>query len=107
MAEQSQGRHTHGRIRPITAMLALVAVLGVSSAFIAYAADPQLDQADQALQKADALLEASQPGVVSPLAKVRFTLHVNRARALVARARQQLAAAKAAVDGQGQLPVAP
>jgi hypothetical protein len=107
MAEQSQGLRPPGRIRPATAILALVAVLGVSSAIVAYAADPQLDQADAALQKADALLEASQSGAVPPLVKVRFALHVNRARALIARARRHVAAAKAAVDGQLQPPVVP
>ena len=39
---------------------------------VASAADPRLDEADAALQKTQALLEASQAGVVSAQAQHRF-----------------------------------
>lgn len=74
-------------------------VLGQPSASrVAGAADPQLDEADAALQKAKALLEVSQPGGVSDQARHRFEKAVARAIADVEDAREQIAEAKAAVD---------
>jgi hypothetical protein len=65
---------------------------------VAGAADPRLDEADAALQKAQALLESSQSGGVSGQAQHRFQKAVARAIADVEDARDQIAEAKAAVD---------
>jgi hypothetical protein len=73
------------------------AVLGFGIG-VAGAADPRLDEADAALQKAQALLEASQSGGVSEQAQHRFEKAVARAIADVEDARKQIAEAKAAVD---------
>jgi len=64
----------------------------------ALAADPRLDEADQALQKAGALLEASQAGVVTDKQQKQFDRAVAKALAAVADARTQIVEAKAAVD---------
>ena len=65
---------------------------------IAVAADPRLDEADAALQKARALLEASQSGTVSNQAQRRFDRAVARGIVDIDAARQQIVEAKAAVD---------
>ena len=64
----------------------------------ALAADPRLDEADAALQKAGALLEASQAGVVTEKQQKQFDRAVTKALAAVADARAQIVEAKAAVD---------
>jgi hypothetical protein len=64
----------------------------------ALAADPRLDEADTALQKAGALLEASQAGVVTAKQQKQFDRAVAKALGAVAEARAQIAEAKAAVD---------
>ena len=78
--------------------LALSAVaigLGVG---IAQAADQRLDEADLALQKAYALVEASQTGAVSPKAQKEFDKAVAQALVDITSARAEIVAAKAAVD---------
>jgi hypothetical protein len=65
---------------------------------IAVAADPRLDEADAALQKARALLEASESGTVSNQAERRFEKAVGRGIVAIDAARQQIVEAKAAVD---------
>jgi hypothetical protein len=64
----------------------------------AVAADQRLDEADLALQKAAALLEASQAGVVTEKQQRQFDRAVAKALDAVAEARTQIAEAKAAVD---------
>jgi hypothetical protein len=85
-------------------LLAVAAVLCAAAvAFgvgVAGAADPRLDEADLALQKAQALLEASQSGLLpdQTQAQHRFDKAVARAIADVQQAREEIAAAKAAAD---------
>ena len=74
------------------------AIIGGIAAGSADAADPQLDQAMQALQKAEALLLASQPGVVPPKAESEFDRHTMRAVDAIQRAMDQVEAAQDAVD---------
>ena len=64
----------------------------------AVAADQRLDEADMALQKAGALLEASQAGVVTDKQQKQFDRAVSKAIAAVDESRAQIAEAKAAVD---------
>jgi hypothetical protein len=64
----------------------------------ALAADPRLDEADAALQKAGALLEASQAGVVTEKQQRKFDRAVAKALDAVGEAREQIVIAKAAVD---------
>lgn len=84
------------------ALLLAVAVLSAAvlgfGIGVAGAADPRLDEADAALQKAQALLEASQSGSVPEQAQHRFEKAVARAIADVEHAREEIADAKAAVD---------
>jgi hypothetical protein len=65
---------------------------------IARAADPRLDETDLALQKAVALLEASQTGGVDPKTQRLFDKAVARAIADVEDARASITDAKNAVD---------
>jgi hypothetical protein len=74
------------------------AALGIGIG-VAQAADPRLDEADASLQKAEALLQVSQPGVTSERAQKEFAKAVARAIADVEDARAQIVDAKAAVDG--------
>jgi hypothetical protein len=92
----SVGRPRRSQLLLVAATVS-AAVLGFSIG-VAGAADPQLDEADAALQKAQALLEASQSGSVSEQAQHRFQKAVARAIADVEDAREQIAEAKAAVD---------
>jgi hypothetical protein len=87
---------TRTRLFVVAAVVCLV-VIGVAIG-AARAADPRLDEADAALQKAQALLEASQPGVASEKAQRRFARAVARAVADVEDARAEIAIAKDAVD---------
>jgi hypothetical protein len=80
----------------IAAVVAVtVAGFGVG---VAGAADPRLDEADAALQKAQALLEASQSGGIPPQAQRRFERAVAKAIADVEDARARIVEAKLAVD---------
>lgn len=83
-------------------LLAAVVASALGMAFgvgIAWAADQRLDEADLALQKARALLEASQTGGnVSDKAQHRFDRAVARAVANIDDARAQIVKAKEAVD---------
>jgi hypothetical protein len=81
----------------VAAVLAAVALgYGIGAAT---AADPRLDEADAALQKADALLAASQSGGgLSDQDQHKFDKAVGRARDDVADARLRIAEAKAIVD---------
>jgi hypothetical protein len=87
---------SRGRLAGAGATVAALAIgFGIGTA---QAADPRLDEAQQALQKAAALVEASQPGVVSEQAERRFERHRNRALDSIERASAQIDAAEDAVD---------
>jgi hypothetical protein len=80
----------------VAAVIAAVALgYGIGAAT---AADPRLDEADLALQKADALLTASQSGGLSDQDQHKFDKAIARARDDVADARLRIAEAKAIVD---------
>ena len=77
-------------------ILAVVATaFGIGTA---YAADQRLAEADAALQKAAALLEASESGVASPKTQKEFDKAVGQALAGIASARAEILAAQNAVD---------
>jgi hypothetical protein len=91
------------RLRRLSSTAKLVAALGValSVGFVAavYAADPRLEQADGALEKAEALVLASQTGGgVPPWVQQAFDRRRQRAVDLINRARAQVAAAQDVVD---------
>ena len=91
------------RLRRLSSTAKLVAALGValSVGFVAavYAADPRLEQADGALEKAEALVLASQTGGgVPPQVQERFDRRRERAVDLINRARAHVAAAQRVVD---------
>lgn len=82
----------------VAAVIAAVALgYGIG---VATAADPRLDEADAALQKADALLAASQSGGLSDQDQHKFDKAVSRAMEDVGDARLRIAEAKAIVDNQ-------
>jgi multidrug resistance efflux pump len=81
------------------AVLASALAIGIGiGASVGSAADQRLDDADNALQKASALLEASEAGVVSEKQQKQFDRAVARAIAHVDQAREQIMNAKDAVD---------
>jgi hypothetical protein len=86
-------------VLPLVALVLSAAAIGFGVG-VAGAADPRLDEADLALQKAEALLQASQSGLLpeQTQAQHRFDKAVERALAGVAQAREEIAAAKAAAD---------
>jgi hypothetical protein len=100
MTENSDRRHTPSRRHPVRG-IALAGTLAIGiclgAAFV-HAADPQLDQAFGALEKAAALVDASQAGNVSPRAQRRFDRHLARARAHIQAAMNQVMAAAAVAD---------
>jgi hypothetical protein len=75
--------------------LALGICLG--AAFV-HAYDPRLGEALGALEKAAALVDASQAGNVSPRTQRRFDRHRDRARAHIHAAMNQVMAAAAVAD---------
>jgi hypothetical protein len=79
----------------VTAVAALVLALWIG---VARAADPRLDEADLALQKAEGLLEAAQSGSTDTKVQHRFDRAVARAIGNVERARARIVDAKDAVD---------
>ena len=78
-----------------TAVAALALGLWIG---VARAADQRLDEADLALQKAQALLEAAQSGSTDPKIQHRFEKAVARAITDVEHARAKIVDAKDAVD---------
>ena len=79
------------RFPPFLAVLALAMLvsLGVGRA---HAHDVRLDEAVQALQKAQALLESSQADGVPPKVEKKFDRRVERALNLIQRAMEQIRA---------------
>jgi hypothetical protein len=85
--------------RVLVLVFVLLAVATAYSIGIARAADPRLTEADQALQKAAALLEASQTGgTVSPQAQKRFDKSIAQGLTDIAAARAEIVAAIEAAD---------
>jgi hypothetical protein len=90
------GRRT---LRRALIAVALTAALAAGfAAGVVYAADPRLDLAFDALLKAEALLLASDAGVVSDKVRHEFEKHVERAVLRVQDAMDAIIAAKNAVD---------
>jgi hypothetical protein len=85
---------------PFACSVVLVAAAIAFGVGVAGAADPRLDEADLALQKAEALLQASQSGLLpdQTQAQHRFDKAVARAIADVQQAREEIVAAKSAAD---------
>ena len=79
----------------VTAVAALVLGLWIG---VTRAADPRLDEADLALQKAEGLLEAAQSGTTDPEVQHRLDRAVSRAIESVERARARIVDAQDAVD---------
>jgi hypothetical protein len=84
------------------AILALSAAMtiGYLSARLQAAHDPRLDEAFAALQKAFALVEASQTGGAPPPIQRQFDKHRERALELITRAMEEVVLAGEATDGQ-------
>jgi hypothetical protein len=85
---------------PLAFSVVLIAAAIAFGVGVAGAADPRLDEADLALQKAEALLQASQSGLLpdQTQAQHRFEKTVERAIADVQQAREEIVAAKSAAD---------
>ena len=98
--EQALGERSNdmGMSNLVNALICAAAILGGIVAGSADAADPQLDQALQALQKAEALVLASQAGLVPPKVESQFDRHTMRAVDAIQRAMDQIEAAQGAVD---------
>ncbi len=85
--------------RPLLLAAAVLAALTIGFTIgVAQAADQRLDDARLALEKAQALVEASQPGGIPEKAERRFERHRGRALDHIAKAMEQIGAAKDAVD---------
>lgn len=89
------------RTAGIATAVAVAAAVGLSAS-AAHAADPRLDEADAALQKAAALLESAQSGSSDARVQRRFEHHRQQALDAIARSRAHIAAAKSAVDNPQQ-----
>ena len=105
--DQDSRRHTRTRLPALALALAVTIALGTGFAVVVYAADPRLDEADQALQKAEALLLSSSAAGTSPKVQKQFDRDVGRAVDLIDRARAHVKAAKDAVDDELGLASAP
>ena len=83
------------------AALALSAAIGFGYLVgIAQAHDPRLDEAFQALQKAYALVEASQTGGATPQVQHQFDARRQRALELITRAMEAVVKTAEVTDGQ-------
>ncbi len=92
-------QRTPGRRRRLAALAPVVAALVVGYGVgIAHAADPQLDQALLALEKAEALVQNSSAEGAPEQVQRRFDRHTDRAVSDIERAMSQIAAAKDAYD---------
>lgn len=100
MTEMSNRPRTPSR-RPPVRRIALAGTLAIGiclgAAFV-HAYDQRLDEALGALEKAAALVDASQAGNVSPRTQRRFDRHRDRARAHIQAAMNQVMAAAAVAD---------
>ena len=85
------------RMVVLLAVLLTVAAVGLGIG-VAYAADARLDLADDSLENAAALLEASQAGPVDAKTQKEFDKAIARALSSIAEARVDIADAKSAVD---------
>ena len=94
-----------GPTRPYVSRVVVAIALSVAMAFgylvaIVQAHDPRLDEALQALQKAFALVEASQTGGAPHQVQHQFDRHRERAMELITRAMDEVVTAGAVADGQ-------
>ncbi len=88
-----------GRRRRLAALAAVVAAVAVGYGVgVAQAADPQLDQALLALEKAETLVANSSADGVPEQVQRRFDRHTGRAVAHIEQAMSEIAAAKDAYD---------
>lgn len=85
----------------------MLRVVAISAAFafgyliaIVHAHDVRLDEAFQALQKAQALVEAAQTGGAPPRTQRLFDRHRERALECIARAMEDVVRAGEVADGQ-------
>jgi hypothetical protein len=93
--------HIRKCFAPRILVLVAIALSAVAVGFglgTARAADPNLDLADAALEKAYVLVDLSQTGGVSPKQQKEFDKAIADALKEIAAARADIAAAKAAVD---------
>ena len=91
--------------RPYVSRAVVAIVLSASMTFgylvaSVKAHDPRLDEAFQALQKAFALVEASQTGGAPHQVQHQFDRHRGRAMELISRAMDEVTMAGAVADGQ-------
>ena len=100
MDASSDRPRLRSHVRPATIAVAVAVALSVGFAVAVQAADPRLDEADMALQKARALLVASQHQGTSPQVQKEFERNVARAVALIDRARAHAQAAEDASNGE-------
>lgn len=86
-----------GYRRIALAVLAFLAAVSLAGAALAY--DPKLDDADAALVKGRALVDASEVDANASAQKQRdFDRHRQKAMSFIDRARAEIAAAKAVAD---------
>jgi hypothetical protein len=96
----SSAFNTRAVSRPLAA-LALTGAMTIGYLIaIVQAHDPRLDEAFQALQKAFALVEASQTGGAPPHTQHRFDQHRERALDFITRAMEEVVTAGEVADGQ-------
>jgi hypothetical protein len=91
--------------RPATSRAKAAAALSAAVVFgyvvaVVQAHDPRLDEAHQALQKAFALVEASQTGGAPPQTQRLFDRHRERAMDFITRAMEEVVLAGEIADGQ-------
>ncbi len=97
-----RSRLGHTRVSRWLTILALSAAMtvGYLGGRLQAAHDPRLDEAFAALQKAFALVEASQTGGAPDQIQRQFDKHRERAMELITRAMEEVVLAGEATDGQ-------
>jgi hypothetical protein len=93
----SRGHASRRTIPAVVLMATLVMGMGLGVALV-QAADPRLDEAVQALQKAAALVEAASAGTVPARTQRRFDRHVDKALESIEEAMGHIVAAGVAAD---------
>jgi hypothetical protein len=102
MTEIATRRQTPSRRQPVRAIaLAGTLAIGIGlGAVLVHAYDQRLDEAFGALEKAAALVDASQAGNVSPRTQRRFDRHRDKARAHIQAAMDHVIAAGTVADSE-------
>jgi hypothetical protein len=98
MKESGRRSWVRLRARAVAIAATLAVALTVGFAVVVQAADPRLTEADQALQKAEALVLGSQAPHLSGLRAASFKFHVNQAVQSIERARAHIESAKQVSD---------